>query len=105
MGATWFTEFSDELARCLVDARNCAELCEAHLAADAGAVDALAAPAAVARVLIDLIDQPPQIVLGAVRLCRELAATAADEPGLPPDLTDALCTLAASTGALLEAAG
>jgi hypothetical protein len=55
-------------------------------------------------VLIDLIDQPPQIVLSAVRLCRELASAAANEKGLPPDVTTALQRLAASTSALLETA-
>src|SRR5438067_4495038 len=89
-GEAWFTVCADELARCLVDARNCAEVCEAYLAALDGAgddlrraVDVLAAPAAVSRILIELIDQPPQSVLAAARLCRELATAAADELGGP----------------------
>ena len=86
MGDTWFTGVADELARCLLEAGACAEACEALLAtanesADAElrrlAVDILVAPAAVARVLIELIDQPPRLVLATCRLCRESAQRAA----------------------------
>jgi hypothetical protein len=113
MGEAWFTAYADELARCLVDARDCAETCEAYLErvrdeSDgerlAEAVDVLAAPAAVARVLIDLIDQPPQLVLAAARLCREAATTAAAELDAP-EVVAALERVAESAGELLEAAG
>jgi hypothetical protein len=102
----WFTECADELARCLVDARACAEACERFLTSDAARVDdlrTLAAPAAVSRVLIDLIDHPPQLVLAAVRLCRELTSTAAGEAHAPEDVVAALRAVAESSAALLEA--
>jgi hypothetical protein len=112
MGDTWFTGFSDELARCLTDAENCAETCERYLALIARdehdmqqIVDVLAAPAAVARVLIELIDHPPQLVLAAVRLCRDLAAEAAGAVGVPAEVAASLRTLAVSAADLLEAAG
>jgi hypothetical protein len=104
----WFTECADELARCLVDARTCAEACERFLASDAARVESvrtLAAPAAVSRVLIELIDQPPELVLAAVRLCRELTATAAADAGTPEDVRTALRAAAGSSAALLEACG
>src|SRR5690349_7013729 len=109
MGEAWFTEYSDELARCLLDAQNCAEVCENYLSSIDGsegarrrAVDMLAAPAAVSRILIELIDQPPQLVLAATRLCRELASTAADELDGPPEVVDALRAVAESAGDLIE---
>jgi hypothetical protein len=108
MEDAWFTECADELARCLLDARTCAETCERFLASDAarvGDISTLAAPAAVSRVLIELIDHPPQLVLAAVRLCRDLTTTAADEAGTPEDVATALRAVAASSGALLEACG
>jgi hypothetical protein len=87
MEGTWFTGVADELARCLTDAQTCAEACEALLESVREATDddsrrvlqALVAPAAIARVLIDLIDQPPQLVLAACRLCRESARHALAE--------------------------
>ena len=112
MGEAWFTGYADELARCLVDARNCAEVCEAYLASLDGAegalrraVDILAAPAAVSRILIELIDQPPQLVLAAARLCRELTATAAEQLDGAPEVVAALCAVADSAGDLVDAAG
>ena len=108
MEDAWFTECADELARCLVDAQSCAEACERFLASDAaelGDVRALAPPAAVSRVLIELIDHPPQLVLAAVRLCRELTADAAGEARAPEDVVTALRAVAASSAALLEACG
>jgi hypothetical protein len=108
MEDAWFTECADELARCLLDARACAEACERFLASDAarvGDIRNLAAPAAVSRVLIELIDQPPQLVLAAVRLCRELTATAAGDDGTPEEVATALRAVAASSAALLEACG
>ena len=112
MGEAWFTGCADELARCLVAARTCAETCEEYI--DDAALDGdelrrvvhiLAAPAAVSRVLIDLIDHPPPLVLAAVRLCRDLTASAADELQSPPNVVAALRAVSASAAELLEAAG
>jgi hypothetical protein len=86
-------------------------VCEAYLARLDGdddvrrAVDVLAAPAAVARILIELIDQPPQHVLAAARLCRELATTAAAVLDGPPEVVDALRAVADSAGDLVDSAG
>jgi hypothetical protein len=110
MGEAWFKGFPDELARLLVDARMCADVCEAHLE-DARldpddlrrAVHALAAPAAISRLLIELIDQPSDVVLAGVRLCRDLTATAAREPGLPTNVTAALNAASGSAAELLDA--
>jgi len=107
MDDAWFTECADELARCLVDARTCAEACERYLATEAARVSdvrTLAPPAAVSRVLIELIDQPPQLVLAAVRLCRDLTTTAAGET-YAPEVVSALRAVAESSAALLEACG
>jgi hypothetical protein len=108
----WFSGFPDELARCLVDARTCADVCEAHLNDGAlgsdelrRAVHALAAPAAISRLLMELIDQPVQVVLAAVRLCHDLTGTAAADRELPDDVTAALRAVSASAAALLDAAG
>jgi hypothetical protein len=88
MSDTWFTGVADELARCLLEAEACAEACEALLAAvnesaDAElkrlVVDILIAPAAIARALIELIDQPPRLVLATCRLCRDSAQQAAEK--------------------------
>jgi hypothetical protein len=88
MEGAWFTELADELARCLTDAEVCADACEELLNAvraqqdtelQRRAVSALVAPAAISRVLIDLIDHPPQLVLAACRLCRDSARTAIRE--------------------------
>jgi hypothetical protein len=85
MDDAWFTGLADELARCLVDAEICADACERLLEAvlqdgDAGLQEglrnALVVPAAVARVLVGLIDEPPQLVLAAARLCRDRSAAA-----------------------------
>jgi hypothetical protein len=108
MENVWFTECADELARCLVDARTCAEACERFLVSDAarvGDLRALAAPAAVSRVLIELLDHPPQLVLAAVRLCRDLTAAAAGEARAPEDVVTALRAVADSSAAFLEACG
>ena len=108
MDDAWFTECADELARCLVDARACAGACEQFLASAAAGADdlrRLAAAAAVSRVLIDLIDHPPQLVLAAVHLCRELTASAAAEARVPADVAIALHAIADSSAALLEACG
>jgi hypothetical protein len=88
MDGTWLTDLADELARCLVDAERCAASCEELLATARSAsdsalqkvvVEAVVPPAAIARVLIELIDQPPRLVLAACRLCRESAQAAARE--------------------------
>jgi len=112
MGEAWFKACPDELARLLVDARACADLCEAHLDDPAlgpddlrRAVHALAAPAAISRLLIELIDQPPEVVLAAVRLCRDLTAAAADGPRLPRDVAAALRAASRSAAELLDATG
>ena len=103
----------------MLDAERCAETCEALLQTvqqrgDAElqkiVVDALLAPAAVARILIELIDQPPNLVLAACRLCREVASTAVEQLvglGTRIDSADAIAALRASAGScdrLLEAA-
>jgi hypothetical protein len=119
MGDVWFTGVADELARCLVDARTLAEACE-QLLVDVRTIDdgmmrqrlisALVAPAAVARVLIDLIEQPPTLVVAACRLCRETAQTAIDvlaaaNTGLDDRAAmDALRAAAGSCQLLIEAA-
>jgi|SRR5690348_4982355 hypothetical protein len=88
MEGVWFSGLADELARCLSDAESCANACEALLESvtAAGNVEvqravaaALVAPAAISRVLIDLIDHPPQLVLAACRLCREASRSAVVE--------------------------
>jgi hypothetical protein len=85
MESAWFNTLADELARCLTDAEACADACEALLEAVRDGADeetrrvvlaALVAPAAIARVLIDLIDQPAQLVLAACRLCHESSTAA-----------------------------
>lgn len=110
MDEVWFTGFSEELAQCLLDAERCAKACEALLETvqqgdDAELqqllVDALIAPAAVARVLIELIEQPPNLVLAACRLCRDVASTAAERLaalGTRLDSADTIATLRASAG-------
>jgi hypothetical protein len=117
MGDAWFTGLADELARCLVDAQHCAEVCEAFVerlrrAGDAEvqrrAIDAIVGPAAVARVLMDLIDEPPELVMAAARLCRDAAGdTAAQLEELhvagSADVIAALRTNAESCSRLLEA--
>jgi hypothetical protein len=100
----WFTPVADELARCLTDAEACAEACEALLEAvwanaepevQRVVVSALVAPAAIARVLIDLIDNPQQLVLAACRLCRESARAAVVELESVQDRIDGSATLPA----------
>jgi hypothetical protein len=84
----WFSEYADEVARLLVEARGCADACEARVAAglERPDADALIAAAAVCRILDDLVEQEPSLFVGAVRVCRELTTTAAayapDEPSL-----------------------
>jgi hypothetical protein len=119
MEGAWFTELADELARCLTDAEVCADACEklldvvrsqADTELHSRAVAALVAPAAIARVLIDLIDHPPHLVLAACRLCRDSARSAIRELEPLHDRLDtsaalpALRALERSCEALLDAA-
>jgi hypothetical protein len=116
MADAWFTEVADELARCLVDARHCAEAGEQLLqSAQLGAqrktlLDALVAPIAVSRVLIELIDYPPQLALAAVRLLADTADAGAAtlEPLDGIDAAAAIAALrhvASSARALIDATG
>jgi hypothetical protein len=120
MEDTWFTGLADELALCLVDAETCAEACESLLEAVRASrdaelqrlvADALVGPAAVARVLIELIDQPPRLVLAACRLYCEstkAAVKALEDLGRRIEAGGALTALrtsAASCERLLDAAG
>ena len=112
MGDPWFATYADELSQCLLDARTCAEACEAYLTrlgsdgeALRHAVDVLAAPAAVSRTLIELIDQPSQLVLAAARLCRDLSSAAAGALDGPPEVVAALRGAADSASRLVAAAG
>jgi hypothetical protein len=120
MGDAWFTEVADELARCLVDARKCTECAESLLEslrhvpdaeAQRVALAAVAVPAAVSRVMIELIDHPPQLALAAARLLRdsaEDAASALTALGGRTDGGDAIRALRAaseSAARLLDAAG
>jgi len=116
MGDAWFTEVADELARCLVDARHCAEAGEQLLRSQQlgeqrkPVFDALVAPVAVSRALIELIDYPPQLVLAAARLLADTAEAGAATLGTR-DGIDAAAAVAAlrraasSARALLDAAG
>jgi hypothetical protein len=118
MEGTWISGVADELARCLTDAEASADACEALLESmrDAAGDDAqrvlqaLVAPAAIARVLIDLIDQPPRLVLAACTLCRESAREAIDDLEALGERVDASAVVPAlrasadSCGQLLDAA-
>jgi hypothetical protein len=119
MDEAWFTGFSDELAQCLLDAERCADTCETLLeqvqsGADAElqqrVLDILVAPAAVARILIELIEHPQHLVLAACRLCRESTSAAVEQLeglGSQVDSADAIAALrasAASCGRLLDVA-
>jgi hypothetical protein len=114
MDEAWFSGFTDELAQCLLDAERCAEACEASLEAvretddaelQAIVVHALVAPAAIARVLIELIDQPPHLVLAACRLCCDVATTAAEQLaalGTQIDGADTIAALRASAASCVR---
>ena len=119
MAEKWFSGFADELAQCLLDAERCAEACEASLETvrntdDAElrtiVVQALVAPAAIARVLSEFPDESANLVLAICHLCRDVTTAAAeqlDALGTRIDGTDtiaALLALAGSCGRLLEAA-
>jgi hypothetical protein len=119
MDEIWFTGVADELARCLLEAEACALACEALLAAveenddpelRRTVVSILIAPAAIARALVELIDQPPRLVLAATTLCRESTLRAAGELAAVSrrldcaEAIDALRVSAASCARLLEVA-
>jgi hypothetical protein len=85
MADAWFTQVPDEVARCVADAQSCAEACERLLedtrtledaALREQLVSALVAPAAVARVLGELVEHPASLALAACRLCHETAGSA-----------------------------
>ena len=112
MSEAWYSEVADELARLLTDARHCAESCEQLLVSldgrpvDRTLVNAVVGPAAVSRVLIDLIDQPQQLVHATATLCREMSLDAARKLAALPEATgtvEALRRCAESCAALLEA--
>ncbi len=115
----WFTGLADELSQALVDARECAAACEELLEASRGSLEpsdrqrllaALVAPAAISRILIDLIDRPPAFVLAAAQVCRETTRVALEQlDALPPPLDVAAAAAALervcdSCERLLEAA-
>jgi hypothetical protein len=118
MEKTWLRVVADELARCVTDAQACADACEALLESVRGAADddaqrvirALVAPAAIARVLVDLIEQPPELVLAACKLCRDSAddaiarLEALDGRIDASSVVPALRASAASCGRLIDAA-
>lgn len=120
MDEAWFTSLADELAQAIVDARACATACEELLEAGRGRLGdeqerallgALVAPAAISRIMIELIDRPPMLVLAAARVCRETSQQALDDLrrlDLPLDVDAAVTALRAvceSCGRLLEVAG
>ena len=116
MGDAWFTGVADELARFVADARDCAEAGELLLGSpELGThrktvFDALVAPIAVSRVLIELIDYPPQLAIAASRLLAETAESGAQTLAATDDLdaADAIAALeraAAAARALLDATG
>jgi hypothetical protein len=89
---------TDELARCLADARAAADSCEQLLEAvapmdDAGlrkrVLDAVVAPVAVARVLLEFSGSAPPLALGAVSLGRETARESVARLEPLADLVDA----------------
>jgi hypothetical protein len=115
----WLSGLADELAQALVDAAASAMACEELLEASRGLADrderqrllrAIVLPAAVSRILVDLIDRPPPLVLVAVRICRETSLDAiAQLEVLAPALdcapaAAALERAAGSCGRLLDAA-
>ncbi len=119
MDEAWFTGLADELAQAVVDARDCATACEELLERARGSLGgeqqqallvALVAPAAISRILIDLIDRPPALVLAATRVCRDTSLQALGElahlrvPLQTDGAVAALEAAAESCGRLLDAA-
>jgi hypothetical protein len=114
MHDAWFRGIEDELARCLADAGASADACERLLDTlgerdDAElqrrVLDAVLVPAAVARVLADVIDER-RLVLAAAQVCRDTALHAATvlEELDAAEAIAALRTAAASCQRLLAAA-
>lgn len=91
---------SPELAQLLADARACADACEAYLATSP--TDAVLAAAAACRVLDELRDPHPQLLIPAARVCADLALAAAAEA---PLLEEPLRRVAASASAVLDSSG
>lgn len=120
MDEEWFSGLADELAAAIVDARACADACEELLEAGRELLGAeqrrqllvaVVAPAAISRILIDLIDRPPALLLAAARICREASLDGAESlKGFAPPVDSAaavaaLRRAAESCGRLLAAAG
>jgi hypothetical protein len=120
MTEAWFSGVADELAQALVDARECASACEELLEEAHGKLEreqerrllaAVVAPAAICRIMIELIDRPPPLLLAAARVARETALHAIGELDalrLPLDASrayGALAAVAESCEELLDAAG
>ena len=117
MDESWFSEYAEELGRCVADALRSAETCEQLLESLDAETDpglrstvgrAVIAPTAVSRVLVDLIDRHPALVLGVVRLCADTSLDAVElleqlRDGRTVDAASALRACAASCAALIEA--
>ena len=114
----WFSGLADALTRTLVDARACATACEELLesgretlavAQQQALLRTIVLPAAISRILVDLGDRPPPLLLAATRVCRETALTALEQLAIlapPLDCTAAAAALsraADSCGRLLAA--
>lgn len=119
MGDAWFTECADELAETLIAAREAATACEELLEQARGRFGAeaerrllatVAPPAAIARVMMDLMDRPPALVLACAQACHDASLTAVAQLGsgeLPLDTAAAVAALEGSAAAcrrLLDAA-
>jgi hypothetical protein len=115
----WFSGLADAFAQALVDARACAAACERLLESGRATLEpaeqqrllrTIVLPAAISRVLVDLGDRPPALVVAATRICRETSLTALEQLALlapPLDCTAVAAALrrtADSCGRLLEAA-
>jgi hypothetical protein len=114
----WFSGLADALTQALVDARACASACEELLESGRETLAAaqqqlllrtIVLPAAISRILVDLGDRPPSLLLAAARICRETSLTAVEQLALlalPLDCTTATAALrraADSCGRLLDA--
>lgn len=119
MDEAGFTGYADELAETLGAAREAAAACEALLERARGRFAAdeerwllatLAAPAAIAQVLLELVDRPPAFLLACAQACSDASLQAAGELGereLPLDTDGTVETLRTCSEAcrrLLDAA-
>ncbi|HZD87643.1 MAG TPA: hypothetical protein VE088_06525 [Gaiellaceae bacterium] len=119
MDEAWFSGLADELGQAIVDAGECAGACERLLETAHGRLDrereyalfaAIVAPTSISRILVDLIDRPPGIVLAAAHVCRETSLQAVVEVerlALPLETgaaIGALVAVAESCRCLLESA-